>query len=236
MPTSRSVIVITAALGLSACAGCAGKPQRDDVVTAVPKAEAEQLGAQHARFEGSADPKPTAQTHFAAGRLAESQGAVAQAVNQYRHAIAADPKHLPSLYRLGMLYTQAQAYPDAIATWNRYVKVTASDATAWSNLGYCHELAGQRAEAEAAYRQGIAKDPRSGPCRVNYGLMLAREGREAEAKAQLEAVLPAARVHYNLASVHEQQGRSADAKAHYRRALELDAELVEARERLARLQ
>ena len=232
MRLSTSVIVL-AVLGV---AGCAGKAERNDVVTAVPRAEAEELGAQHARFEGSKDPKPNAATHFAAGQLAESQGAVGQAINQYKLAIAADPKHLPSLYRLAMLYTQAQAYPEAIGVWKGFVKVTPNDATAWSNLGYCYELAGQPSEAEGAYRQGIARDPNSGPCRVNYGLMLARTGREGEAKGQRGVVLSEARVCYNLASVYEQQGRVGEAKVYYERALELDRDLGEARERLSRLE
>ena len=231
MRLTKSVVVL-AVLGV---AGCGGKAERSDVVTAVPKAEAEELGAQHARFEGSKDPKPNAATHFAAGQLAESQGAVGQAIVQYKHAVAADPKHLPSLYRLAMLYTQAEAYPEAIGVWKGFVKVTPNDATAWSNLGYCYELAGQPTEAEAAYKQGIAKDPKSGPCRVNYGLMLARTGREEESKGQLGAVLTPARVCYNLASVYEQQGKKGEAKLNYERALELDAELGEARERLAKL-
>ena len=232
MRLSKSVIVL-AVLGV---AGCGGKGERNDVVTAVPKAEADALGAQHARFEGSKDPKPNAATHFAAGQLAESQGAVGQAINQYKLAVAVDPKHLASLYRLGMLYTQAQAYPEAVGVWNRFVKVTPNDATAWSNLGYCYELAGQLGEAEAAYKQGIAKDPKSGPCRVNYGLMLARTGREGEAKGQLGVVLSEARVYYNLASVYEQQGRRGEAKVYYEKALELDRDFGEARERLSKLE
>lgn len=233
MHMRRNTILLTAA----ACflAGCATKKDDAGGITAVPRDQANEMTAQHARFDNVKDPKPTAQTHFAAGQLAESQGATVQAILQYNRALAADAKHLPSLYRLGVLYAQAQAYPDAIHAWTRYVKLTDSDATAWSNLVYCHELAGQPGKAEEAYRQGIARDAKSRPCRINYGLMLARLGREREAFDQLQVVLSPAQVHYNLASVCEQQGRKPDAIQHYRRAIELDADLVEARQRLAKL-
>jgi tetratricopeptide (TPR) repeat protein len=234
MHTRRNAILLTAAA--SFLTGCATKKDDAAGITAVPRDQANEMTAQHARFENVKDPKPTARTHFAAGQLAESQGATPQAILQYNRALAADARHLPSLYRLGVLYAQAQAYPDAIHAWNRYVKLTDNDAAAWSNLAYCHELADEPGKAEDAYRQGIARDSNNKPCRINYGLMLARLGREQEAFEQLQVVLSPAQVHYNLASVNEQQGRKLEAMQHYRRASELDADLVEARQRLAKLQ
>jgi tetratricopeptide (TPR) repeat protein len=227
-------LIFTAAAGL--LAGCAAKTESPTGVTAVPRGQANEMTAQHARFDSAKDPKPNAQTHFAAGRLAESQGASGQAIVQYKHAVTIDPRHLPSLYRLGILYTHVQAYPDAIDAWNRYLKGTEDDATGWSNLGYCYELAGDPGKAEEAYRKGIAKDPKNVPCRVNYGLMLARGGRQKDAVSHLQAVLPPAQVHYNLASVYEQQGRKNEARQHYSRAMEHDQNLVEARERLAAME
>lgn len=227
-------IILAAVVGLPA--GCAAKRESVSGITSVPRAQANEMTARHARFENARDPKPNAQTHFAAGRLAESQGAAGQAIVQYKHAVGIDPRHLPSLYRLGVLYTQVQAYSDAVNAWNKYLKGTEDDATAWSNLGYCYELAGQPGRAEEAYRRGIAKDPKNVPCRINYGLMLARIGRERDAIVQLRAVLPPAQVHYNLASVFEQQGRKALAKEHYWLALDWDRNFAEARERLAKME
>jgi tetratricopeptide (TPR) repeat protein len=234
MHTCRNTIVISAATCL--LAGCAAKNDPSSGISKVPRDQADDMTAHHARFDNAKDPKPTAPTHFAAGQLAESQGATGQAILQYQRAAVADPRHLPSFYRLGVLYAQAQAYPDAIHAWNHYLKVSGNDATAWSNLGYCHELAAQLLKAEEAYRQGIARDAKSKPCRINYGLMLARLGREEDAITQLQFVLPPAQVHYNLASVYEQQGRKTDAVQHYQRAIELAPDLVEARERLAKLE
>ena len=70
---------------------------------------------------------------------------------------------------------------------------------------------------------------------MNYGLMLARQGRFSEASTQLGAVLTAAEVHYDLASVMESQGKTADAKAEYLKALQSDPRMDDARARLAAL-
>jgi Tfp pilus assembly protein PilF len=94
---------------------------------------------------------------------------------------------------------------------------------------------GDRAKAEQTFQRGIDKDPKNMQCRVNYGLMLARAGRESEAVNQLQAVLRPAQVHYNLGSVYEQMGRKAQARMHYSKALELNPDFEDAQTRLANI-
>jgi tetratricopeptide (TPR) repeat protein len=215
--------------------GCAKDAKPDGAIAKLRDSDAQSLNAQHARFEKSEDPPISVETRYAAGQLAESQRNFPTAIQQYREALKIQANHLPSLFRLGVVYAQVGSYADAIATWQRYLKETNGDPVAWANLGFCQELAGNPKDAEDAYKQGIAKDPKSNPCRVNYGLMLARAGRTTEAIIQLQAVLPEAQVHYNLGSVYEQEGHRAEAKAEYRKAMELDPNLAEAKLRLAAL-
>ncbi len=70
---------------------------------------------------------------------------------------------------------------------------------------------------------------------MNYGLFLAKEGRTEEAAAQWRAVLSEAQVHYNLGSIYEQQNKRDQAKSEFRQALQHDANLVDAKTRLAAL-
>ena len=70
---------------------------------------------------------------------------------------------------------------------------------------------------------------------MNFGLFLAKEGRTEEAAAQWRAVLSEAQVHYNLGSIYEQQNKRDLAKAEFRQALQHDANLVDAKTRLAAL-
>ncbi len=214
-------------------AGCGGSKEAE--FKPLSKGDADSMAAQRSRFDSAEDAPFTAQTHFAAGQLAESQGAAAMALERYAAALKQDPKHLPSLYRTGVLYTQLRQYPQAIETWRKYIAASGNDATGYSNLAFSYELAGQAADAESAYREGIAKDPSNQACRVNYGLLLAKSGRTDEAVTQLKAVLPESQAWYNVGSVCEQRGDRSGAKTAYRKAIELNATETGAAQRLSAL-
>jgi tetratricopeptide (TPR) repeat protein len=232
-----AMLLIGSALLLAPLSGCDKNKQHEDERK---KLQAEQQQKDEAarapdKFEASDDPPFNAETRFAAGQLAESQGDFNVAIIQYREALKIDPDHQPTLFRLGSSYTQTKKFDDPIAIWQRYLKVTKHSAAAYNNLAFCYETAGRSSEAEQAYKAGIAKDPNDPACRVNYGLMLARQGRAEEATAQLASVLTPAEVQYNLGSVAEQLGKKDQARAYYTKALELDPKLGDARSRLARL-
>jgi Flp pilus assembly protein TadD len=225
-PPSRSGTAAALVLVAAVLAGCAsnGDPGRHLALGQPLKPTTE--------FEKARQVPITADTHFAAGQLSESQDHLERAVEQYKKALQKDSKHRQALFRLGVVYTKRNQFDFAVATWQKYIHLTGGDATALANLGFCYELAGRGDEAEAAYLRGIRKDPKNGPCRVNYGLMLARRGSFNEATLQLQAVLSPAEVHYNLASVYEWMGRKEQARVEYRKALALDPKLTEAQARL----
>jgi len=195
--------------------------------------DAQKLGA--APLPKLNDQPLTANTRFATGQLAEAQGLFDVAIMQYQEALKIDPKHQPTLFRLGIVYTVTQQFDQAIAIWQRYIKVTNGSAAAYSNLAFCYEQAGRWDDAKKAYEAGIAKDPKSVVCRTNYGLMLARQGHMPEAIRIWQPALSEAEIHYNLASVYELQGRKEAARKEYQKALELDPKMVEAKTRLAGL-
>ena len=186
-------------------------------------------------FDTGDEPAVTAQTHFAAGQLSETQGNLKNAVDQYQQALKLDPNHLGSLYRLGVIYAEVKDFPSSIAIWQRYITATNNAPYAYGNLGYCYELAGMPKEAVATYQKGIALDYKNGPCRANYGLMLARQNKIQEAVRIWTPALTDAQIHYNLASIYQTNGRKAEAKAEYERALACDPTLEDARSKIAQL-
>ncbi|MDB5174779.1 MAG: Tetratricopeptide 2 repeat protein [Phycisphaerales bacterium] len=224
---NRSILAVAVLLG-AAVVGCAKNNNNNAAASVAARPNPTD-------FEAAKEPAITANTRFAAGQLAESDKSYDNAIQQYKLALESSPKHLKSLYRLGCVYAQLQRYPEAAEAWKRYVTATDGSATGYSNLGFCEELAGNPNAAEADYKRGIAKDPNNEPCRVNYGLMLARRGRTGEAIVQLQAVLPPAQVHYNLASVYELQHRKELAKQEYQKALDLDPNFDDAKSKLASL-
>lgn len=223
-------------LAVSLMAGCKwGKKDKDG--NPIPKQSKQQANSNNPpdMFERSDDPPLQANTRFAAGQLAESQGDLERAMMQYREALKIDPNHRASIFRLGSVLTAQKRYPEAIGVWQQYIKATRGSSAAYNNLAYCYEQAGRLADAEAAFRTGIERDPGKNTCRVNYGLMLARHDRIDDAVAQLQMALSPAEVNYNLGSVMEQMGRRDQAKGYYQKALELDPRLADARQRLAAL-
>ena len=210
-----------------AVVGCGAKGEQTDT----PRARASKTA-----FDTEKEPAIALQTRYAAGQLAESQNNPANAMKQYEEALRLKPDHVPSLFRFGVVAAQLKQYDKAVATWKRYVQVTHESPDGYGNLGFCHELAGDGKAAESAYLKGIAKDPKSEPCRVNYGLMLARQDRMTDAINQLRTVLTPAEVSYNLGSIHEQRGRKEQAKAEYQKALALEPDFNDAKQRLAALE
>jgi tetratricopeptide (TPR) repeat protein len=201
-----------------------------------PRSSADAILNPPVKLSDEKEPAFTAQTHFAAGEFAEAQNNLPTAVAQYKAALKLDAKHLPSLYRLGVVYAQMKQFDLALETWKKYVKASDSSADSYANLGFCHELAGHPEEAEKAYRKGISADAKNSPCHVNLGLLLARKGRIGESLHELEMVLSKPEAHYNLASVFESQGMKEQAKLEYKKALELNEHFADAQARLDLLQ
>jgi tetratricopeptide (TPR) repeat protein len=231
----KSIIVAVSGLFLSTSLyviGCAGDKGG---IQGINGSQASDMNAARSKFESSNDPPLTAETHFAAGQLNETQGNPVSAVQQYEEALKINPNYTQAMFRLGLLYSQLKQYPQALATWKRYTEATNNSAVGYSNLAFCQELSGDLGSAEQSYMMGIERDPKNQACRVNFGLMLARQGRIDEAKAQFASVLSPAEVHYNIASVLQQQQKYDAAKAEYHEAIKADPKFRDAQTRLAEL-
>jgi tetratricopeptide (TPR) repeat protein len=176
----------------------------------------------------------TAGDYYQFGQEAEQRGDVKTAIADYREAVTRGPEaaHEKSLYRLGVLYMDQKQYREAARAWEKYLALDPLSAEGWNNLGQAYEQGGEIAKAEAAYKRGIAADPEDHSCRVNYGLMLARHGREAEGMEQLQGVMKPAEAHYSLGTAYEQAGEAEKAKQEYRKALELDPTMQAARDKV----
>ena len=235
----RSAVLLAAGLAASLFLGCASNKNDDSYSNTTGTGQGKVLGGIAGPINSGADQLPEqepaiqAQTFFAAGQFAEAEGNFAVAAQQYEKACQAQKDYLWAQYRLGVVYSHMKNWTKAVEAWNAYIDSTNGTASAYSNLGFTWELANDPARAEEAYKKAIARDPKCQPARVNYGLMLARRNRIPEAVQQFQTCLTPAEVHYNLASVFEQQGRHKLARAEYEMALKLDPQLADARTRLA---
>jgi tetratricopeptide (TPR) repeat protein len=230
----RPFALIALAGLLVALPGCGGGGAQ--TAQTLPPGDRNDALAPRDSFEASQEVVISADTHCAAGRFAENAGNLPQAMDQYQKALKLRPNHPEALFRTAVVQVKMRNLPAAIETWNKYVNVTRGDATAYANLGFAYELSGRTHDAEMAYLKAIKRDPANIVARTNYGLMLARKERFNEATLQLQTVMTRADVHYNLASVLEELGRREQAKIEYRKALDIDPQMADAKDRLAALQ
>ena len=79
-----------------------------------------------ASADAAPEPQLNADSRFAAGMLAETQGKLDCAAVQYDQALRLNPNHVPSLYRMGVVQTKLKSYDKAVATWKRYVVAVSS--------------------------------------------------------------------------------------------------------------
>jgi tetratricopeptide (TPR) repeat protein len=242
----RSVLVLTGAIVAALSVGCANsnndQKKKDDKAMADAQKKYQILSGSTAEqrandqtAEAAPEPELNADSRFAAGMLAETQGRLDCAIVQYEQGLRLNPNHVPSLYRLGVAQTKSKMYDKAVVTWKQYVKATGDIASSWANLGFCYEMAGDVDNAEQAYKEGLSRDQKCQSCRINYGLMLARQNRTVEAEVQLSSVLKPDEVSYNLAAVYEQQGAIQQAKEALKKALEVNPNNADAQAKLASL-
>lgn len=173
------------------------------------------------------------ETFIAAGDLAASRGQFGRAAEQYENALKAKPKDEVTLRKLALGYAKIGQMGASIEAWKRHLAATGGSADSYGSLGYAYELAGNPADAEKTYLEGIKKHPTGTLVHINYGLMLVRKNKVDEAVKQMSAVLQAHEVNYNIAGVYDQMGRRDLAQFYYRRALECNPGFVPARQKLS---
>jgi tetratricopeptide (TPR) repeat protein len=232
---NQKLSTLAALLGMFIVVGCASEKKQAEAYRSQQGQGVSAMGEGNGEFEKAKSPPIAAETHFAAGQLAESQGNFELAIQRYEQALKQDARHPRALYRSAICYTQLKLYPAAIGRWNRYVQAT-QEAAGYNNLALTYELTGKPREAELTYKKGIAAHPKDAACNINYGLLLARTGRATDAEAQLCKVLKPAQAAYNLGAVYQEQGNKAQAKEKYEQALQLDPEMTDAQSRLASLE
>src|SRR5690348_1668506 len=105
------VVATTAAAAVIVSGGCS---RSSGPVSGVDPDKAATMNQERSAFERAEDPPIRAETYFAAGQLAESNGDLAAAAWQYGEAIRLDPKHKRALYRQGICLSQLKKFPEAV--------------------------------------------------------------------------------------------------------------------------
>lgn len=174
----------------------------------------------------------TAHAHASMGGLLARRGAFAEAADELRVAVDADPHRSGVRAELGSMLAEIGRFDEAVAELQESIRLNPDVAGVHYNLGTILAHLGRFAEAVPHYETALTITPDDAALCNNLGFALARLGRSQEAKAQFEraiAVDPrSADAHFNLGRLLANADFAAEASRHFQQAAALD-------ERYARL-
>ena len=127
--------------------------------------------------------------HDDAGVLALLLGRPAVAISHFRVTAERRPASAAAHYNLGTALTSAGLFDDAIAAYERALRIDPGYTKALNNLGDTLMASGRIADAIPRYEQSVALDPTMPESRNNLGAALWRRGEYARANRELREAL-----------------------------------------------
>jgi tetratricopeptide (TPR) repeat protein len=119
------------------------------------------------------------------GNLLRAESRTEEAIEQYRHALAANDSFRPARIALARALNSARHYTQAMAECERLIKDNDDDAEAWTAYGTARRGMEDTAEAELAYRRALAINSGYGAAHHDLGALLSKESRHEEAIDEL---------------------------------------------------
>jgi tetratricopeptide (TPR) repeat protein/mono/diheme cytochrome c family protein len=179
------------------------------------------------------DPWP----RYELGNALRERGLRAEAIREYRAAIARDANHASSHNNLALVLMEMGQIAEAISHYQRAVDAEPGFVDAHFNLANALRSENRLGEAGVHYRHALRLEPDFAPAHNNLGEVLAAEGRMSDAIASFERAVrlrpDSAQSHNNLGAALGQMGRLKEAVEHFRQALQVDPSHAGARENLS---
>lgn len=184
------------------------------------------------RAQEALPPKILPATYFAAAQLLEQQGQIAEAINQYRKAIAVNHTYVEAYHRLGVLLGAMGQFTEAEKMLRRAVQLRPENPILRNNLGFQLVLQQNWRGAEQAFTRAIELEPGFARAHINLAMVMSRLGRFDEALETFRAVLPEADAYYNLGLMYRSRKRYEDAAKAFQDALNANPDFIAAQTRL----
>ena len=177
-----------------------------------------------------------------------------EAIEMFRSRLVYDPENWSILLNLGYAYFQKEDYPKAIGSFSRVTDLKPDNAQAHFMKGVCYRYLDQGAKAKAAFVQAVKLDPENVEALKQAGLSLLLEAQtlqkeQQHKESQREAAEAAtyfrkaatkrtkdAQAHVWLAQAYAMSKQLEQAKATFRKVLEMDPDNGDAKSGLERLE
>ncbi len=177
-------------------------------------------------------PRINAATYFAHGQLLERRGEYERAAEQYRRALELTPDLVAARSRLGVTLNKLGDHRAATNAFRTALESEPQAAYLLNNLGFSLYLEEKFDEAEPVLARAVELQPEFRRAWMNYGLVLARLGKDAEALSAFETASNRADALYNLGVIQAEAARYVEAAASFEAALAEQPDLEAARDQL----
>ncbi len=158
-------------------------------------------GSDESDWTAAGDREPDPASLHAMARLYVAQGRDEQAEASLRQLVQREPGFLPAYEELARLYVRRDLLDGAIAALELGLERSANDPVLLNDLGLCHLLQHDLQRATAAFTRAAAVSANDTRPRANLALTLALLGRDEEALALWQQLLPPDEAAANLALV-----------------------------------
>lgn len=118
-------------------------------------------------------PPPAAIDWLEEGKRLYQTGELEAAAMAWERAAAADPRAIAPRLALGLVWLKTGRGQASVAAWLDAQRLAPADPLVAYHLGLAHVLAGQPAEARAAFERAIALDPGHAAARANLAALAA---------------------------------------------------------------
>ena len=178
--------------------------------------------------------------HVNLGGALDREGRSDEALQQYYAAQQDNPRYGTAAYDIAVQMQKRGRLRDAIHYYESAIALTQNEdpdlvSHTYSNLGQVHAFLGEQPAAKTSFEKALALDPLNFSSNLGLAKILVNEGKPEPAVKLLGTalnILPTAEGYYYLGLAWEEEAQSAQAKAAYRHAVELDPNLEAAQKRL----
>jgi len=173
---------------------------------------------------------------FAMGFCLEALQRTAEAAEYYRDTVARDPQFVPARERLAATAVFLDELPEAIEQYQELVKSQPQQTWLRSALGHLYFRSGRYDEAVEEFENAIAMEPENWSLVDDEVESLVADGLVREAIERLHTLIARqgsfADLHVRLADLYSQIGDDDGAMKHYRLALDIQPDYLEANVKL----
>jgi Flp pilus assembly protein TadD len=162
-------------------------------------------------------------------------GRPAEAVAEYKRTLAADPNHAKSHNNLALALVELGRLEEAAGHFKRSLEIEPR-AEIYSDLGFTMAQLGKSEAARADYEKALELDPKCASAHFNLAVTFVQAGEFGEAESHYRQALagkPTAETHNGLGYVLAREGRTEEAVAEFRKAIDVDAKFTPAYNNLA---